>query len=121
MAAPAHTPRLDAGVSVPQDLRRIAILPAHNEEDSVAGVIDEIRQADPEFQIVVVDDGSEDRTSEVVREKFSHEARVRLFTEKNKGKAVALNTGLSHANGEIIVALDADTVFAPQTLSLIHI
>ena len=45
-------------------LRRIAIVPALNEETSIAGVVDEIRAADPEFEVIVVDDGSHDRTAE---------------------------------------------------------
>jgi glycosyltransferase involved in cell wall biosynthesis len=71
------------------------------------------------FEIVVVDDGSVDRTSEVVREQFADEARVRLFTEPNAGKAEALNHGLRQSKGEIIVALDADTQF-PAGRSVQH-
>ena len=41
---------------------------------------------------------------------------MRLFTVSNAGKAAALNTGLRYARGEIIIALDADTLFAPQTV-----
>src|SRR6185369_2286189 len=68
------------------------------------------------YEIIVVDDGSQDATSKVVTEQFAHEERVRLFTVPNGGKAAALNAGLRHARGEIIVALDADTLFDPQTV-----
>jgi glycosyltransferase involved in cell wall biosynthesis len=67
MAAPAQTPRVDARVSVPQSLRRIVIIPARNEADSVAAVISEIRAADPDLDIVVVDDGSTDRTAQAAK------------------------------------------------------
>jgi peptidoglycan-N-acetylglucosamine deacetylase len=70
----------------------------------------------PRFEVIVVDDGSPDRTSEVVSEQFGGEPRVRLFTKANGGKAEALNFGLREARGEIIVALDADTLFPPQTV-----
>src|SRR5262249_5431795 len=70
----------------------------------------------PRFEIIVVDDGSQDRTSDVVRDRFGHEPRVWLFAKANGGKAEALNVGLSHARGEIIVALDADTILPPSTL-----
>ena len=49
-------------------------------------------------------------------EKFGDDERVKLFTVSNAGKAAALNTGLRHARGEIVIALDADTLFAPQTV-----
>jgi len=94
------------------------IVPAFNEEVVIPKTIKSLLDADYEaFEIIVVDDGSQDNTSEVVIEQFGKNARVRLFTVKNNGKAEALNTGLSHAKGEIIVALDADTLFGPQTIS----
>lgn len=65
----------------------------------------------------MVDDGSTDRTAEVVKESFSGNDRVRLFSIPNAGKATALNFGLKHATGEVVIALDADTLFAPQTLA----
>jgi cellulose synthase/poly-beta-1,6-N-acetylglucosamine synthase-like glycosyltransferase len=71
----------------------------------------------PAFEIIVVDDGSLDRTSAVARERFGGEPRVRLFTKSNGGKAEALNFGLKRARGEVIVALDADTIFQPETVS----
>jgi peptidoglycan-N-acetylglucosamine deacetylase len=93
------------------------IVPAYNEELVIAKTIDSLLASNyPCFEIIVVDDGSLDRTSQVVRERFSGHSRVRLFTEKNGGKAEALNFGLSYARGEIIVALDADTIFERETI-----
>lgn len=93
------------------------IVPAFNEEMVIEATLRSLLASDYEnFEIIVVDDGSIDRTSEVVRELFADETRVRLFTEPNAGKANALNFGLRYASGEIVIALDADTVFAPQTI-----
>ncbi len=93
------------------------IVPAFNEEQVIESTIRSLLNSDyPHFEIVVVDDGSSDRTSEVVREKFANESLVRLFTEPNAGKASALNFGLRHAKGDVIVALDADTQFPPHTI-----
>ncbi|MEP7342822.1 MAG: glycosyltransferase [Acidobacteriota bacterium] len=94
------------------------IVPAYNEEKVVAQTVHSLLANDyPHFEIIVVDDGSPDRTSAVVREQFGNEPRVQLFTKENGGKAEALNFGLRQSKGEIIVALDADTVFPSQTIS----
>lgn len=94
------------------------IIAAYNEEKVIARTVQSLLAADYEnFEIIVVDDGSPDRTSAVVSEQFSDESRVRLFTKTNGGKAAALNFGLQHAQGEIIVALDADTIFPARTIS----
>jgi len=94
------------------------IVPAYNEELVIASTIKSLLASEYErFEIIVVDDGSQDDTSVVVRQQFSGDSRVRLFTVPNNGKAEALNTGLRYAQGEIIVALDADTLFGPQTIS----
>lgn len=93
------------------------IVPAYKEEKVIVQTLRSLLASDyPHFEIIVVDDGSPDRTSEVVREAFGDEPRVRLFTKENGGKAEALNYGLQRARGEVIVALDADTIFPPQTI-----
>jgi peptidoglycan-N-acetylglucosamine deacetylase len=93
------------------------IVPAFNEEMVIEATLRSLLASDyKNFEIIVVDDGSQDRTSEIVCEKFGAETRVRLFTEPNTGKANALNHGLRYATGEIVIALDADTMFAPQTI-----
>ncbi|HXD33469.1 MAG TPA: glycosyltransferase [Pyrinomonadaceae bacterium] len=93
------------------------IVPAYNEAMVIEATLTSLLLSDyANFEIIVVDDGSTDATSEVVREKFSNEPRVRLFTLPNSGKANALNHGLRHAQGEVIIALDADTLFAPRAI-----
>jgi cellulose synthase/poly-beta-1,6-N-acetylglucosamine synthase-like glycosyltransferase/peptidoglycan/xylan/chitin deacetylase (PgdA/CDA1 family) len=93
------------------------IVPAYNEERVIAKTVESLLESDyPNFEIIVVDDGSPDRTSEVVSAGFGVSGRVRLYTKENGGKAEALNYGLRRARGEIVVALDADTVFSARTL-----
>ncbi|MFN2530751.1 MAG: glycosyltransferase [Pyrinomonadaceae bacterium] len=94
------------------------IVPAYNEEVVIANTIDSLLASDyDDYEILVVDDGSLDNTSKVVSERYENTDRVKLFTIDNAGKAEALNMGLRHAKGEIIVALDADTLFAPNTIA----
>jgi cellulose synthase/poly-beta-1,6-N-acetylglucosamine synthase-like glycosyltransferase len=69
------------------------------------------------LEVIVVDDGSSDCTSDLVRMHFGADSRVRLITIPNGGKAAALNCGLKQAHGEVIVALDADTHFQRDSIS----
>ncbi len=93
------------------------LVPAYNEELVIRNTIDSLLSSEYEnYEVIVIDDGSTDRTSEVVQESFSEDKRVKLFAVPNAGKATALNFGLKHATGEVVIALDADTLFAPQTL-----
>ena len=93
------------------------IVPAYNEERVIEATIRSLLNSDYDnFEIIVVDDGSRDRTSEVVREHFGDHPLVRLFTEPNAGKAAALNLGMRYSKGDVIVALDADTQFPGETI-----
>lgn len=86
------------------------IVPAYNEEKVIDHAIRTILEVDyARKEIIVVNDGSIDRTREVV-EPFAERRLVRLINRPNGGKAVALNTGIASANGEIIVAVDADSL-----------
>jgi len=94
------------------------IIPAYNEDRVVCRTVRTVLdQGYPELEVIVVDDGSPDRTSDVVREQFGEEPRVRLFRKPNGGKASALNFGVERAAGEIVVALDADTLFPPGAIA----
>ena len=94
------------------------LVPSFNEELVIRNTIDSLLASDyANYEVIVIDDGSTDRTAEVVKESFSGNARVRLFSIPNAGKATALNSGLKNATGEVVIALDADTLFAPQTLA----
>ncbi|MGZ8847984.1 MAG: polysaccharide deacetylase family protein, partial [Pyrinomonadaceae bacterium] len=93
------------------------IVPAFNEEFVIEATIRSLLNSDYDnLEIIVVDDGSQDRTSEVMRDQFGDNPLVKLFTEANAGKASALNFGMRQAKGDLIVALDADTQFPAQTI-----
>ena len=88
------------------------LIPADNEAKVIVGSIRHVLASDyPNLEVIVIDDGSTDSTSDLVREQFSDEARVKLISIKNGGKASALNCGLREARGDVVVALDADTHF----------
>ncbi|MEW6130601.1 MAG: glycosyltransferase [Acidobacteriota bacterium] len=93
------------------------IVPAYNEEKVIVQTIASLLASDlPDFEIVVVDDGSTDKTAERILENFANEKRVRFFTKANAGKPEALNFGVQHTDAEIVIALDADTIFTRDTI-----
>jgi cellulose synthase/poly-beta-1,6-N-acetylglucosamine synthase-like glycosyltransferase/spore germination protein YaaH/peptidoglycan/xylan/chitin deacetylase (PgdA/CDA1 family) len=93
------------------------LIPCFNEEKVIVQSVTRILASHwRRLEILVLDDGSKDGTSKVVREAFADEPRVKLLTFENGGKARALNRGLALTSGDIIVALDADTLFPPDTL-----
>lgn len=86
-------------------LRVSAILPAFNEADRIGATLASLRTLDTIDEILVVDDGSKDQTSEVAR---SHGATEVVRLERNHGKGRALTVGLERATGNILLFLDAD-------------
>ncbi|MDB5680366.1 MAG: polysaccharide deacetylase, partial [Sphingomonas bacterium] len=94
------------------------MIPAFNEEAVIERSIRTVlASTDVRIEVIVIDDGSADRTSAIVAAAFADEPRVRLLTLENGGKARALNRGLDLAQGEIVIALDADTQFEPTTIA----
>lgn len=88
------------------------IVPAFNEERVIVASVRRLLESDyPNIEVIVADDGSKDATSPVVAEAFAGEPKVKLLTLVNGGKASAINRALTHASGEIVVAVDADTLF----------
>jgi len=93
------------------------LIPCFNEEKVIEASVRRILASDwKNLEILVLDDGSADKTSAIVAGAFADEPRVTLMTFPNGGKARALNRGLVEAHGEIVVALDADTLFPSDTL-----
>jgi cellulose synthase/poly-beta-1,6-N-acetylglucosamine synthase-like glycosyltransferase/peptidoglycan/xylan/chitin deacetylase (PgdA/CDA1 family) len=93
------------------------LVPAYNEAVGIARCVNSLASSTyaGELEVVVVDDGSSDGTAAVV-EGLGLE-RVRVMRQANTGKAAALNRALVAARHDVIVTVDADTVFEPDTLS----
>ena len=102
------------------ELPEVSVLvPAHNESKVIVRTVDSLlRQAyGGPLHIVVVDDGSRDDTFAVAQAVFAHDTRVTLLRQPNGGKASALNHALAHAVGEVVICLDADTIFETHTVA----
>ena len=86
------------------------VIPAYNEEDGIAAVVAGVAAAGPWREVVVVDDGSQDRTAE-----RAAQAGARVIRHPyNKGNGAAVKTGIREARGEVVLLMDADGQHDPQ-------
>ncbi|MBA7499047.1 putative glycosyltransferase [subsurface metagenome] len=94
------------------DIELSVVIPAYNEEHGISNVLDELQKVMSDigisYEIVVVDDGSEDNTTEMVRGK---KGIILVQHPANKGYGAALKTGIRHSNGEFILITDADGTY----------
>jgi cellulose synthase/poly-beta-1,6-N-acetylglucosamine synthase-like glycosyltransferase/peptidoglycan/xylan/chitin deacetylase (PgdA/CDA1 family)/spore germination protein YaaH len=101
---------------------RVAVLiPAYNEETVIVRTIRSVLNSDyKNLHVIVIDDGSSDRTAEAAREAYAAEiaaGHLQVLTKPNGGKAAALNFALDRLKEEIYVGIDADTVIAADAIS----
>ncbi len=118
--ARAHVRRLERSRPGAPWLREVTepvtvLVPAYNEEAGIESTVRSLLASDyPQLEIVVIDDGSTDRTAELAE--GIGDPRVLVVRKPNGGKAAALNTGLGHASHDILIMVDADTVFEPDAI-----
>lgn len=86
------------------------IVPGYNEEVTAIKTIQSLLKTEyPLFEIIFIDDGSKDKTYQLVNDAYGNHPLVKVLTKPNGGKASALNFGISHAQYEFVVCIDADT------------
>ena len=94
------------------------IIPCYNEEATVKLSIESALRTDypkDKFELILVDDGSKDRTREIMEE-FRGHPQVKIIFQKNGGKHTALNAGIAATDAEIVGCLDADTMLEPDAV-----
>jgi glycosyltransferase involved in cell wall biosynthesis len=89
------------------------LVPAYNEAKTVGDVIERVFALDLDTQLIVVDDGSTDGTSEVVERVAAGRNSVVLLRQPNRGKGAAIRAAIPHATGDIVVIQDADMEYDP--------
>jgi glycosyltransferase involved in cell wall biosynthesis len=92
------------------------IIPMRNAEPYVRAAVESVlAQKDVEFEVIVVDDGSTDRSAQIVR--GIGDPRVRIIPGPQKGISASFNTGLADAKGELLARCDADDLYPPDRLA----
>ena len=104
-------------LTAPPGLRASVLIAAYDEAPVIVRTIEAVLASHiAPHEVIVVDDGSNDDTADTVATAYGNDPRVRLLRQPNAGKATALNRGSAVATGDVLVCLDADTLFTPETL-----
>lgn len=89
------------------------IMPVFNEESTILNIIDKVKKVNIDKQIVIVDDGSTDRTREILEKLKDENIRV-IYHTKNQGKGSAIRTAIPYLEGEVTIIQDADLEYDPE-------
>ncbi|MDE8669979.1 glycosyltransferase [Pseudarthrobacter sp. H3Y2-7] len=96
------------------------VLPVFNEEMVVARTLDALKASDyPRMEVVAINDGSTDGTLDVLWDYAMTWPNLRVLDQPNGGKSAASNYGIEQSRGEVVVTLDGDTLFEPQTIKML--
>jgi glycosyltransferase involved in cell wall biosynthesis len=91
------------------------LIPVYNEEETLEEIINQVRAVDVEKEIIIVDDGSTDRTREILKEKIEPFPDIQVhYHDRNRGKGAALRTGQQFITGDVTIIQDADLEYDPQ-------
>ena len=90
------------------------IIPAFNEEKTIAKTLAAVLKQKVVEEVIVVDDGSRDKTANILKKNQSQDVRIKLiFHQKNRGKGAAIRTGLSQVTSDYVLIQDADLEYDP--------
>jgi glycosyltransferase involved in cell wall biosynthesis len=100
---------------MPDDLVLSVVIPVYNEKETIHEIVRKVRAVPVRKQIILVDDCSQDGTTDVLKKWVETEPDLTIrFHAVNQGKGAALRTGFQHATGQIVIVQDADLEYEPN-------
>jgi glycosyltransferase involved in cell wall biosynthesis len=98
------------------------IIPVYNEHKTIESLVNKVLGVDLgniKKEIIIVDDGSKDKTTDILKSKIEAIVSKIIYKQKNEGKGAAFRTGLQHATGDYFIIQDADLEYDPNEYSLL--
>ncbi len=104
---------------LPEGWRLSVVIPVFNEEKTVAEVVRRVRDCGLPVEIILIDDGSTDKTRPLLDSWRSEPDLKIIFHEKNQGKGARMRTGFREATGDVVIVQDADLEYDPAELPML--
>jgi glycosyltransferase involved in cell wall biosynthesis len=108
-----NEPKRDRSVIDPESMVLSILLPVYNERSTILEILKRVSEVEWKLDIVVVDDGSDDGTVEILKGIDREDVRV-FYHDRNMGKGAAVQTGLRHVRGDVVIVQDADLEYDPR-------
>ena len=105
----------DLGIfDLPEGFQLSVAIPVYNEKATICEIISRVRRVPIPLEIIIVDDGSDDGTRDILAVFEGEDDFQVIYHEKNLGKGAALKTAFSHATGDVVIVQDADLEYDPS-------
>ncbi len=112
---------LDTHILDDHEIKVSVVVPIYNAYDYLAIALDSILdQTLREIEVICIDDGSTDRSIDIIKKYRENDSRVRIVTENNAGVSTARNKGIARVRGEYVIFLDADDFYEPTLLEKLY-
>lgn len=96
------------------------VVPVYNTEKYIVDTIESVlRQSSPEWELLLIDDGSNDKSGDICKKYGEIDKRVRYYYQNNQGVSVARNNGIEHSIGEFILFLDSDDLLKENAVEIL--